>query len=147
MRRTRPPYPPEFRRQIVELARAGRSVQELGAIVLLRGIAFPRLLQVLPLVAAALFAVYAELFRLHAEWPHEAAQGAWRRDTPPSDRSAASERADVGRQRATLQENFFIAGSAALQEPLAADRLKRRRTTPGSGLERSGTRHSLRTPG
>lgn len=30
MRRTRPPYPPEFRRQIVELARAGRSVQELA---------------------------------------------------------------------------------------------------------------------
>ena len=30
MRRTRLPYPPEFRRQIVELARAGRSVQELA---------------------------------------------------------------------------------------------------------------------
>ena len=30
MPRSRPPYPPEFRRQIVELARAGRSVQELA---------------------------------------------------------------------------------------------------------------------
>ncbi len=30
MGRTRLPYPPEFRRQIVELARAGRSVQELA---------------------------------------------------------------------------------------------------------------------
>ena len=29
MGRTRLPYPPEFRRQIVEQARAGRSVQEL----------------------------------------------------------------------------------------------------------------------
>lgn len=28
---SRPPYPPEFRRQIVELARAGRSVPELAA--------------------------------------------------------------------------------------------------------------------
>jgi transposase len=30
MPRTRPPYPPEFRRQIVELARAGRSVEDLA---------------------------------------------------------------------------------------------------------------------
>ena len=30
MPKSRPPYPPEFRRQIVELARAGRSVQELA---------------------------------------------------------------------------------------------------------------------
>ena len=30
MPRSRPPYPAEFRRQIVELARAGRSVQELA---------------------------------------------------------------------------------------------------------------------
>ena len=28
---SRPPYPPEFRRQIVDLARAGRSVPELAA--------------------------------------------------------------------------------------------------------------------
>ena len=27
---TRPPYPPEFRRQIIELARAGRSASELA---------------------------------------------------------------------------------------------------------------------
>jgi transposase-like protein len=27
---THPPYPPEYRRRIVELARAGRSVQELA---------------------------------------------------------------------------------------------------------------------
>lgn len=31
MPRTRKPYPPEFRQQIVELARAGRSVSELAA--------------------------------------------------------------------------------------------------------------------
>ncbi len=31
MPRTRQPYPPEFRRQIVELARAGRSIPELAA--------------------------------------------------------------------------------------------------------------------
>ena len=31
MPRTHPPYPPEFRQQIVELARAGRSVGELAA--------------------------------------------------------------------------------------------------------------------
>ena len=31
MPRTRKPYPPEFRRQIVELARTGRSIQELAA--------------------------------------------------------------------------------------------------------------------
>ena len=30
MPRSRPPYPSEFRRQIVELARAGRSVAELA---------------------------------------------------------------------------------------------------------------------
>ncbi|MDA1257966.1 MAG: transposase [Chloroflexi bacterium] len=30
MPRTRPPYPPEFRRQIVELVRAGRSPAELA---------------------------------------------------------------------------------------------------------------------
>ena len=30
MPKTRPPYPPEFRRQIVELARAGRSVEDLA---------------------------------------------------------------------------------------------------------------------
>ncbi len=30
MPRTRPPYPPEFRQQIIELARAGRSVTELA---------------------------------------------------------------------------------------------------------------------
>ena len=30
MPKTRPPYAPEFRRQIVELARAGRSVEELA---------------------------------------------------------------------------------------------------------------------
>lgn len=30
MPKTRPPYSPEFRRQIVELARAGRSVEELA---------------------------------------------------------------------------------------------------------------------
>lgn len=30
MPRTHPPYPPEFRQQIVELARAGRSVGELA---------------------------------------------------------------------------------------------------------------------
>ena len=29
MARTRPPYPPEFRRQMVELVRAGRSPEEL----------------------------------------------------------------------------------------------------------------------
>ena len=29
--RTRKPYPPEFRRQIVELARAGRAIPELAA--------------------------------------------------------------------------------------------------------------------
>jgi transposase len=28
--RTRPPYPPEFRQQIVELARAGRTPEELS---------------------------------------------------------------------------------------------------------------------
>ena len=31
MPRTRQPYPPAFRRQIVELARAGRSINELAA--------------------------------------------------------------------------------------------------------------------
>jgi transposase len=31
MPRTHPPYPLEFRRQIVELARAGRSISELAA--------------------------------------------------------------------------------------------------------------------
>ncbi len=31
MPRTRSPYPPEFRRQIVELAKAGRSISELAA--------------------------------------------------------------------------------------------------------------------
>ncbi len=30
MPRTRPPYPPEFRRQIVELVRAGRSMREVA---------------------------------------------------------------------------------------------------------------------
>ena len=30
MPRTRPPYPPEFREQMVELVRAGRSPEELG---------------------------------------------------------------------------------------------------------------------
>ncbi len=30
MPRTRPPYPPEFRRQMVELARAGRTPEELA---------------------------------------------------------------------------------------------------------------------
>lgn len=30
MARTRPPYPPEFRRQIVELVRSGRSMAELA---------------------------------------------------------------------------------------------------------------------
>ena len=30
MPKTRGPYPPEFRRQIIELARAGRSVAELA---------------------------------------------------------------------------------------------------------------------
>ncbi len=30
MPRTRPPYPPEFRRQMVELVRAGRSPEELA---------------------------------------------------------------------------------------------------------------------
>lgn len=30
MPRTRPPYPPEFRRQIIELVRAGRSAAELA---------------------------------------------------------------------------------------------------------------------
>jgi transposase len=30
MPKTRPPYPAEFRRQIVELARAGRTVEELA---------------------------------------------------------------------------------------------------------------------
>ncbi|MEX2530485.1 MAG: transposase [Gemmatimonadota bacterium] len=30
MPRTRPPYPPEFRRQMVELVRAGRTPEELG---------------------------------------------------------------------------------------------------------------------
>lgn len=30
MPRTRPPYPPEFRRQMVELARSGRTPEELG---------------------------------------------------------------------------------------------------------------------
>ncbi len=30
MPRTRPPYPPEFRRQMVELARAGRTARELA---------------------------------------------------------------------------------------------------------------------
>jgi len=31
MPKTRPPYPPEFRRQLVELVRAGRTPEELGA--------------------------------------------------------------------------------------------------------------------
>ena len=31
MPRTRPPYPPEFRRQMVELVRAGRSPEQLAA--------------------------------------------------------------------------------------------------------------------
>ena len=30
MPRTRPPYPPEFREQIIALARAGRSVEDLA---------------------------------------------------------------------------------------------------------------------
>ena len=30
MAKTRPPYPPEFRRQIVELVRAGRSPEDLA---------------------------------------------------------------------------------------------------------------------
>jgi transposase len=30
MRQTHPPYPPEYRRRIVELARAGRSINELA---------------------------------------------------------------------------------------------------------------------
>jgi len=30
MRRGRPPYPPEFRQQMVELVRAGRTPEELG---------------------------------------------------------------------------------------------------------------------
>jgi transposase len=30
MRQTHPPYPPEYRRRIVELVRAGRSVNELA---------------------------------------------------------------------------------------------------------------------
>ena len=30
MPRTRPPYPPEFRRQMVELVRAGRTAEELS---------------------------------------------------------------------------------------------------------------------
>ncbi len=30
MPRTRPPYPPEFRRQMVELVRAGRTIAELA---------------------------------------------------------------------------------------------------------------------
>jgi transposase len=30
MGKTRPPYPPEFRRQIVELVRAGRAVEDLA---------------------------------------------------------------------------------------------------------------------
>ena len=30
MPRSRPPYPPQFRQQIVELARAGRSIPELA---------------------------------------------------------------------------------------------------------------------
>ena len=30
MPKSRPPYPPEFRRQMVELIRAGRSAEELG---------------------------------------------------------------------------------------------------------------------
>ena len=30
MAKTRPPYPPEFRRQMVELVRAGRSPKELA---------------------------------------------------------------------------------------------------------------------
>lgn len=30
MPKTRPPYPPEFRRQLVELHRAGRSIEELA---------------------------------------------------------------------------------------------------------------------
>jgi transposase len=30
MSKTRPPYPPEFRRQMVELVRAGRSIEELA---------------------------------------------------------------------------------------------------------------------
>jgi transposase len=31
MPKSRPPYPPEFRRQIVEMVRAGRAVEELAA--------------------------------------------------------------------------------------------------------------------
>jgi transposase len=31
MPKTRPPYPPEFRRQMVELVRAGRTPEELAA--------------------------------------------------------------------------------------------------------------------
>ena len=30
MSKTRPPYPPEFRQQMVELVRAGRSAEELA---------------------------------------------------------------------------------------------------------------------
>jgi transposase len=30
MRKTRPPYPPEFRQRIIELARSGRTPQELA---------------------------------------------------------------------------------------------------------------------
>ncbi len=30
MPKSRPPYPPEFRRQMVELVRAGRTAEELG---------------------------------------------------------------------------------------------------------------------
>jgi transposase len=30
MPRTRPPYPPEFRQQMVDLVRAGRTLEELG---------------------------------------------------------------------------------------------------------------------
>ena len=30
MPKTRPPYPPEFRRQMAELVRAGRSIEELA---------------------------------------------------------------------------------------------------------------------
>ena len=30
MAKTRPPYPPEFRRRMVELVRAGRNPEELG---------------------------------------------------------------------------------------------------------------------
>jgi hypothetical protein len=32
MAKTRPPYPPEFRRQMVELVRAGRSPEELAGV-------------------------------------------------------------------------------------------------------------------